>query len=114
MSIQYGFPSQASASPNPSYGRIEDWASILSNAGQGATNALKGAGAYAQNKLEAKEAKRRTLANLMNKATRRNQGLLQLHQQYGGEMNDTSNQALQQIARGFVEAMQGSTGRGYK
>jgi hypothetical protein len=69
-----------------------DWAQIISGAGRGAGEAMKGAATYANSKREAKEAKRRTLSHLLN------------------DMNDFQSQALQHVARGFVEAMSGSTG----
>lgn len=101
----------ANNSQVPAYGTARDWASILSGVGQGASSAMGGMSAAAQTKNEAKEAKRRTLANLMNNAMKRNQGLFRVGQEYGDEMNDYQTQALQQVARGFVDALQGSTGR---
>jgi hypothetical protein len=80
----------------PWYGTTSDWAEILKGGAQGASSALQGAAQYANTKEEAREAKRRTLAN----------------QDYQDEMNDFQSQALQQVARGFVDALQGSTGRG--
>lgn len=94
-----------------SWGSAGDWSQIFSGAAEGTGSAMQGASAYAQNKKEAREAKRRTLANLINHAMRRNQGLFKTGQEYGGEMTDTQSQAMQQIARGFVEALQGSTKR---
>lgn len=75
---------------------------------------MQGASSLATSKQEAKEAKRRTLANLMNSAMKRNQGLFKVGQEYGDEMNDFQSQAMQQVARGFVDALHGSTARGYK
>jgi len=92
------------------YGSAGDWASIISGAGQGASSAMQGATAYATSKQEAKEAKRRTLANLMNQAMKRNQGLFRMGQEHQDDMNDYQSQAMQQVARGFVDALQGSTG----
>lgn len=88
-----------------------DWARIISAAGEGAGSAMQGAAQYANSKSEAKEAKRRTLANLMNQSMKRNRGLFRKGQEYGDEMNDFQSQALQQVARGFVDSLQGSTGR---
>jgi len=92
------------------YGSAGDWASIISGAGQGASSAMQGATAYATSKKEAKEVKRRTLANLMNQAMKRNQGLFRMRQEHQDDMNDYQSQAIQQVARGFVDALQGSTG----
>ena len=98
----------------PWYGNTKDWAGIISGIGQGASSAMQGSSQYANTKQEATEAKRRTLANLMNQAMKRNQGLFRVGQEYDDEMNDFQSQALQQVARGFVDALQGSTGRGYR
>jgi hypothetical protein len=72
---------------------------------------MGGASGYATSKKEAKEAKRRTLANLLNSALKRNQHLFHAGQEYSDDMNDYQSQALQQVARGFVNALQGSTQR---
>jgi len=98
------------SSPPSSYGSAQDWATIISGAGQGAGTAMQGASAYATSKREAREAKRRTLANLLNSAMKRDQGLFRMGQEHGDEMNDFQAQAMQRVARGFVEALQGSTG----
>ena len=98
---------EAAASP---YGSAADWSQIISGAGQGASSAMQGATGYATSKKEAKEAKRRTLANLLNNALKRNQGLFRTGQEHADDMNDFQSQAMQQVARGFVEALQGSTG----
>lgn len=96
------------------YGSAQDWATIISGAGQGAGSAMQGAAAYASSKQEAKEAKRRTLANLLNQSMKRNQGLFRAGQEHGDEMNDFQTQAMQQIARGFIDSLQGSTGQELK
>lgn len=93
------------------YGSPSDWAQIISAAGQGAGAGMQSAAQYAQNRREAKEAKRRTLSNLLNQALARNQNLFRLGQEYSDEMNDTQTQNLQNMARGFVNALQGSTQR---
>lgn len=93
-----------------SYGSASDWSQIISGAGQGAGTAMQGATANATSKREAKEAKRRTLSNLLNQALKRNQGLFRVGQEHSDEMNDFQSQAMQQVARGFVDALQGSTG----
>ncbi len=93
-----------------SYGSAGDWAQIISGAGQGAGSAMQGATQNATNKMEAKEAKRRTLANMLNQALKRNQGLFRVGQEHSDEMNDFQSQAMQQVARGFVDALKGSTG----
>jgi hypothetical protein len=97
-------PSNTSGSSS-SWGSPQDWSSVISGASRGIDSNIKSG-------KEAKEAKRRTLANLMNQAMRQNAGLFRTGQEYGDEMNDFQSQALQQIARGFVNALQGSTGRG--
>lgn len=92
------------------YGTANDWSQIISGAGQGASNAMQGNSAYINSRAEAKEAKRRTLANLMNQALKRGQGMHRIGQEYSDDMTDFKSQAMQQVARGFVEALHGSTG----
>jgi hypothetical protein len=89
----------------------EDWMSIIGEGTKGASGALESASQYGMAKKEAKEAKRRTLANLMTSATRRNRNLFRKGQEYGDEMRDYQSQALQEVAKGFAQALQGSTGR---
>lgn len=103
---------EAAPSPKASggYGNAEAWSQIISAAGQGAGQGMQGAAAYANSKKEAKEAKRRTLANLLSGAMKRNQNLFRMGQEHQDDMNDFQSQALQQMARGFVESLQGSTG----
>lgn len=93
------------------YGSAQDWAQIISAGGQGAASGLQSMSANANSKMEAKEAKRRTLANLLNSALKRNRNLFRMGQEHSDDMNDFQSQALQQVARGFVDALQGSTGR---
>jgi hypothetical protein len=88
-----------------------DWSKIIQGSGEGARSSFEGAAQKANTKAELREAKRRTLANLMNQAMKRNRGLFRNGQEHGDEMNDFQSQALQQVARGFAEALQGSTGR---
>ena len=98
-----------SSSGVPWYGSGNEWAQILSGAGQGASSAMQGASSYANSKKEAREAKRRTLANLLSQAMKRDQGLFRVGQENADEMNDFQSRAMQQVARGFVESLQGST-----
>ena len=58
-----------------------------------------------RSKKEAKEAKRKTLANLLNSATKRNAAMYKNGSEYQDEMNDFQSQALQQMARGFAESL---------
>ena len=97
------------SSPTYNYGSPENWATIISGAGQGAGNAMQGLAAYANTKSEAKESKRKTMANILNQALKRNQALFRVGQEHSDEMNDFQSQAMQQVARGFVDALHGST-----
>ena len=93
----------------PWYGQAKDWAGIIQGAGEGAGGAMQSAASYATSKKEAKEAKRRTLANMLNSALKRNLNLVKVGQEYSDDMNSYQSQALQQVARGFVDALQGAT-----
>ena len=92
------------------YGKPKDWSKLVSGAGTGAAQAIEGLAKKAQTKKELKEAKRRTLANLLNQALQSEQGLFQVGQNYNEDIADTRNQSLQQTARGFIDALSGSTG----
>lgn len=94
----------------PWYGTADNWSEIVKASGEAATSALKGAAQQAGTKKEAKEAKRRTLANLLNQALKREQGLQRIGQEYSDEMADYQSQALQQMARGFIQSLQGNRG----
>lgn len=96
---------------SPYNSSAQNWAQVISAGGQGAASGLQGMAANASSKMEAKEAKRRTLANLLNSSLRRNRNLFKVGQEHMDDMNDFQSQAMQQVARGFVDALQGSTGR---
>src|SRR5277367_412607 len=88
-----------------------DWSRIIQG-GAGGANSI--AGSYAEkanSKIDRKEAKRRTLAHLMNQSMKRNRGLFRKGQEHRDAMNDYQSQSLQQVSRGLAEALQGSTGR---
>lgn len=98
------------SSKGSSYGSPENWATILQGAGEGAGTAMQGASQYANSQREAKEAKRRTLSNLVNQAMKRKRSLFNFNQENAGDLSDFQTQSLQQMARGFVDSLKGSTG----
>ena len=91
------------------YGSAKDYAEILSGGSKGATSAMKSATSNATSKAEAREYKRRILADLVNNSKKRNRNLFKLGQEHSDEMNDFQTQAMQEIARGFVNSLRGST-----
>ena len=84
------------------YGNAQDWSQIISGAGQGAGSAMQGASAYATSKREAKEAKRRTLANLLNFALKRDKNLFRMGQEHADEMNEYQSNALQKLPKALL------------
>lgn len=90
------------------YGNAGDWANVLGGMAKGVQSASPPAMSSFSPK-DAKEAKRRTIANLINQALRRDQSVAQAQQGYSNDVSDYQAQALQQLARGFTSAMQGST-----
>lgn len=98
------------SSANSSYGSAKDWSNIISSAGQAASGAMQSNASLANSKKEAKQTKKRTLANMLSQAMKRNQNLFRVGQEYSDDMNDHQSQSLQQMARSFVDALQGSTG----
>ena len=99
-----------SAATSAWYGDPKDWAQIIAGSGSGINTAMQSNASLANSKREAKQTKKRTLANLLSQATKRRQDFYRAGQEYSDDMNDHQSQSLQQIARGFVEALQGSTG----
>ena len=47
---------------------------------------------------------------MMNQAMKRNQNLFRVGQENSNDMNDFHSHALQEVARGFIESLKGSTG----
>lgn len=89
-----------------------NWADVISGIGQGVGSSMKGNADMIKTKEDAREQKRRTLADILNRSMRRDLSLYQSGQNYTDETNDTQSQVMQQIARGFVDALRGSTRRG--
>ena len=85
-----------------------EWAKIIEGIGHGAGTAMQGLSTNAKSKMTAKEAKRRTLANLLNQAIKRDRGLYKAKQEHGDEMRDFQSQALQKMAQNFVQSSPGS------
>jgi hypothetical protein len=96
-----------------SYGTPEDWSTILSGAAKGYSTSQEGLSKYANTKQEAKEAKRRTFANMLNQSQKRRQGLYRLGQEQQSDLSDTQAQAIQQMARGFIDALNRPSAGGY-
>lgn len=88
-----------------SYGSAQDWSKVISGMGQGASAGMQSTAASAASRAEAKEAKRRTLANLLSQALKRKQGLFRVGQDHADDMSDFKSQAMQQMAQGFVGSL---------
>ena len=93
--------------PQPSSGGFTsgDWAQIISGAGQGAANAFGSMAQNAGSRMEARASKKRTLSDLLNNAIKRNMGLYRAKTQYTDDTADFQSQAMQSMARGFVDAL---------
>jgi hypothetical protein len=96
---------------NESKSKTQDWSSVISGAGEGASSAIQGAADYKTAKKTARESKRRTLANLLSQTLKRKQGLFKREQEHGEEMSDVKSEAMQHAAHGLVESLKGSTKR---
>lgn len=88
---------------------MSEYEDIISGVGKGAASAIQGYTDLASSKKEAKEAKRRTLANMLKQSLKRSQGIFKTGKNYNNEMKDYQAQVMQDIARNFV---QGSKKRG--
>ena len=93
---------------NPNFSS-SDWATIIQGGAQGASQGFQSAAQTANTKEEAKEAKRRTLAELLRNSIKRDLSLFKAGTGHQNEMSDFQSQALQQIARGFVDSLRGAT-----
>ena len=99
---------QTQTSPTRTSNRTsKDWAKIIGSAGKAAGKSMQDESSAAQTKMAAKEKKRRTIANLLNQALKRKQSMFRAGQEYGGEMADTQSQALQNVAKGFIQSLRG-------
>jgi len=89
-----------------------DWANVIHGAGKGAGEGFKTAGQYAATKADAKESKRRTLADLLKNALKRDLAMYRADVGHQDEMSSMQGDALQQMARGFVDSLRGAQVRG--
>jgi len=87
----------------------QNWATLISSAGQGAAEGLRGAAQNANSAAEIRETKRRTIADLLNKAMKRDMALFRASQEHADEGADYQSQIMQQIAKGFVDSLKGSS-----
>jgi hypothetical protein len=90
--------------------RLYDYGKIISGAGEAAKAAMGSATALATSKREAKEARRRTVANLLNQRLKRKQNLKHAGQEHSREMENLRGDALQEAAKGYIESLKGISG----
>lgn len=90
----------------------DNWATLIASVGQGIEKGMAGGDKIIASKKEAKEAKRRTLADMLNRAMKRDLAMYRTGQEYQDETRDYQSQAMQQVAKGFVDALRGTTLRG--
>ena len=97
---------------NTSQTDADSWGSRYGDYAKAGSTAISEGSKIYSNAKSAKEQKRRNLARIMQSAMNRNQDLSNADQEYQNEMSDFQSQAMQQVARGFVSALQGSSRRG--
>lgn len=90
---------------SPPSNRSLDWMEIFKGGAEGTRSSLEGAAKFASSRKEAKEARRRTLANLKNKAAKRSHAAFRSGQDYNEDAADLKSQSIQQMARDFVNAL---------
>src|SRR5260221_6183277 len=93
------------SSPKSSYGSAGDWSKVIQGISQGAGSAMQASSASNASKKDIKEAKRRTLANILNQAMKRDRNLFRAKQEHADEMKDYQNQALMQMAKSFAQGL---------
>jgi len=106
MTAQTGQGTQVGAQPQGGWGAGE-WATVIQGAGQGASEGFKSAGQGAATKAEAKELKRRTYAELLKNALKRDLAMYRADTGHQNDMSSMQGDALQQVARGFVDSLRG-------
>ena len=89
----------------------KEYGEILKGIAKEAGSSLESTAKHAGTKREAKEARRRKLASLLNSSLNRNQESSHNAQEHNEEMNNHRSHAMQNAARGFVNALSGSTRR---
>lgn len=89
------------------WGSGMDWATVIQGAGQGAAEGFKSAGQGAATKAEAKELKRKTYAELLKNALKRDLAMYRADVGHQDDMRAMQGDALQQVARGFVDSLRG-------
>ena len=89
----------------------DEWFNVIGKASEGASKARKSKDDYEQIKKELKEKKRNTLANLLSQSANRSQSASHLESDYGNEMADVKGDSMKEVARGFAQALSGSTRR---
>lgn len=104
-------PTQGSAPKQSGFGAA-DWATVIQGAGQGAAEGFKSAGQTAATKAEAEQLKRRTWADLLKNALKRDLAMYRADVGHQDEMSSMQGDALQQMARGFVDSLRGAQVRG--
>ena len=88
-----------------SNGTNQDWASLIHGMGQGASEGLRSSTQYAQTKKDQKELKRRTYADLLKNALRRDLAMYRADTGHQNDMTNLQGDALQQVARGFSDSL---------
>lgn len=91
--------------------RPEDISSIIGGLGEGTQRGLASTAEYAGSRREAAEVKRRTLANLLSRIMKRNQGLFKAGQEFSGGMGEYQSNLMQSLAKTFADTLRGSKGR---
>lgn len=83
----------------------QNWADIISGLIGGAASSRSGLSGAAGSRKEAKESKRRTIANLLTGALTGQQKSLMSGLAGGNALADIDNQAMQHLASGFISSL---------
>jgi len=94
------------------WGNPQDWTRIIEGAGSGASEGFRGAAQQANTKKELKESKRKTFAELLRNALKRDLSMYRADVGHQDQMTTMGGDAMQQMARGFADSMRGITNRG--
>ena len=84
---------------------------LISGVTGSATQAVGNAAQAAASKKELRQVKKRTFADLLAKALKRDTSLFRMGQEHADDTNDYQSQAMQDVARGFADSLRISTRR---
>lgn len=98
---------EEAAAGDSGWGGAGPWATIISSSFEGLGSGMQAGASKAAGKKQAKEMKRATLADMLNKALGRELDLYKFTSEQGGINTGRRAAALQETANSFIRALTG-------